>query len=158
VSQHETSGASPDLASPWRRLWGLVVDLVVIFLGSVILELVLGGLGGLTNPIFQVDRFQLPAADYVINAVAIVAYFILMVGLRQQTLGQAAAHLRVEAADGGPVGLRRATTRFVVSLLSLVLLLTGYLVAFLDPNRQTLHDRIAGTRVVREATLPREAS
>ncbi|WP_049755413.1 RDD family protein [Acidimicrobium ferrooxidans] len=146
------------LASPWRRLWGLIVDLIVVFLGSVIFELILGGLAGLSNPIFQVDRFELPVFDYVLNALAIAAYFVVLIGLRSQTLGQAAAHLRVEAQDGGPVGMRRASIRFVVSLLSFVMLFTGYLVAFLDPSRQTLHDRVAGTRVVVEAVLPREGS
>lgn len=156
MSVHESS--QPRLASPWRRLWGLVVDLVVVFLGSVVLELLLGGLGGLSNPIFQVVRFELPLGDYVINVLAIVAYFIVMVGLRQQTLGQAAAHLRVESIEGGPVGLRRATIRFVVSLLSFVMLLTGYLVAFLDRSKLTLHDRVAGTRVVLDESYVRRRS
>lgn len=163
VAVREVEGMSstdngPRLASPWRRLWGLIVDLIVVFLGSVILELILGGMSGLPNPIFQVDRFELPTFDYVVNVLAIAAYFVVLIGLRSQTLGQAAAHLRVEAADGGPVGLRRATIRFVVSLLSFVMLFTGYLVAFLDPSRQTLHDRVAGTRVVMDAVLPREGA
>ena len=56
--------------------------------------------------------------------------------------------LRVESTDGRPMSLARATLREAGSALSWVTLNLGHLLALLPPKRQSLHDRLAGTRVV----------
>ena len=87
-----------------------------------------------------------------------------------QTLAMQTWRIRLVAADGGPVGFKRALVRFILSWMwimpglmaawavgartwMLVLIPSANLVAwalmvFLDPQRQFLHDRIAGTRLV----------
>ncbi len=60
--------------------------------------------------------------------------------------------MRVVSAGGGPLTTRQALMRYGASLLSWLLLGGGYLWALIDRDRQFLHDRLAGTRLV---ALPR---
>jgi uncharacterized RDD family membrane protein YckC len=54
----------------------------------------------------------------------------------------------VRANDGGPVRLFQAVHRFLLALLSTLALGLGFLWAFVDRDRQFLHDRLAGTALV----------
>jgi uncharacterized RDD family membrane protein YckC len=57
----------------------------------------------------------------------------------------------VRAADGGPVHLFQAVHRFLLAILSTLALGLGFLWAFVDRDRQFLHDRLAGTALVGRA-------
>lgn len=54
----------------------------------------------------------------------------------------------VRASDGGPVLLFQAVHRFLLALLSTLAVGLGFLWAFVDRDRQFLHDRLAGTAIV----------
>ncbi len=66
-----------------------------------------------------------------------------------QTLAMKAWRLRLLTTDGKPVGLRRALVRYVAAVAGLLPFAAGFLWALVDRDRQCLHDRIAGTRLVR---------
>lgn len=66
-----------------------------------------------------------------------------------QTLGLRAWKARIVAEDDQPVGWRASGIRFLVSLLSTVLLGAGFWTAWLHPRRATWHDRASGTRCIR---------
>ncbi len=66
-----------------------------------------------------------------------------------QTLAMKAWRLRLVTVDGGPVGLPRAMVRYVAAVAGTLPFAAGFLWALLDRDRQCLHDRIAGTRLVR---------
>jgi uncharacterized RDD family membrane protein YckC len=57
--------------------------------------------------------------------------------------------MRVTSACGEPVSARMALTRYAVALCGTLAFGAAYLWAFVDRERQFLHDRIAGTRIVR---------
>jgi uncharacterized RDD family membrane protein YckC len=69
-----------------------------------------------------------------------------------QTLAMKTWRMRVQRVDGRLVSPRQAALRFVLACWGLALLGAGFLWALADRDRQFLHDRLAGTRVVR---LPR---
>ena len=56
--------------------------------------------------------------------------------------------LKVVMHDGTELSRRRAALRYVLALLSVVCAGIGFLWPLIDPQRQYLHDRIAGTRIV----------
>ena len=51
-------------------------------------------------------------------------------------------------ADGAALGTARAIHRYVLALLGLAALGLGFAWALFDPERQFLHDRLAGTALV----------
>lgn len=67
-----------------------------------------------------------------------------------QTLGMRAWRLRLIAADGGPVGLGRATLRFLAAILSWIPAGLGFLWQLVDRERRSWHDRLSGTRLIVE--------
>lgn len=54
----------------------------------------------------------------------------------------------VRSRDGGPLLLFQAVHRFLLAILSTLALGLGFLWAFVDNDRQFLHDRLAGTAIV----------
>lgn len=67
-----------------------------------------------------------------------------------QTLPMKTWRIRLVTHDGVPLTLRRAVCRYLLALAGLALLGAGFLWAFIDRDRQFLHDRLAGTRIVND--------
>ena len=76
------------------------------------------------------------------------AYFIYC-WTHGHTLAMQTWRLRLITIDGGAPSFRQALTRYLLAVLSLGVLGAGFLWALIDPQRQFLHDRLAGTRIVR---------
>jgi len=66
-----------------------------------------------------------------------------------QTLGKMAAGIRVVSARNGPLDLGHAILRTIVWALLAVPAGLGFLTAFFSADHRGLHDRCAGTKVVR---------
>lgn len=82
-------------------------------------------------------------------------YFICCWHRGGQTLPMRAWQIRLIDAEGGGVSMRQAVLRYVLAWGSLLALGAGFLWALVDPENQSLHDRLAGTRIVtwkRDAT------
>jgi len=87
-------------------------------------------------------------------------YLVLVAGLYflhfwrrgGQTLAMKTWRLRLVDATGGPPASRRLMWRFAWALLGSLCLGAGFLWALFDRERQFLHDRLAGTRIVRADT------
>ncbi len=79
-----------------------------------------------------------------------LAYFVFFTGYGGQTPGKMALRLKVIRTDGGAVGFGRAFLREVIGkFFSAVLLMAGYLMVAFHPQKQGLHDKMAGTYVVK---------
>ncbi|WP_298211168.1 RDD family protein [Ferrimicrobium sp.] len=144
--------SSAGLATIGRRIEAFLFDALVVFFGSLILELLLGGMGGLENPIFSVVRLEMGPFVYTVNIILVIGYFVVMrVMANGQTLGARAAHVRVVAVEGHELGGVTAFIRLLVAFVSMIVIFLGYLPALFDPERRTLQDRIAHTIVVKES-------
>lgn len=126
------------LAGWWRRVGATIVDGVVI---AIPVGFVLGIAG---------------ANQAVIDLVAALAFFVYitaLLGSSGQTVGNRAASTRtIDANHGGPIGSGRAAVRALVQLVLQVTVI-GWILDFLwplwDSRNQTLHDKAAGSLVVR---------
>jgi len=78
------------------------------------------------------------------------AYFIILTKVFGQTLGKMIVGIRVIRRKGGENSWGNIILRETIGkFLSAVLLLIGYLMAAFDGKKRALHDRIAGTYVVK---------
>ena len=82
------------------------------------------------------------------------AYFSAFWLRSGQTLAMKTWRIRLVDRNGGRITLRQALLRFFLALFGLMLGGIGFWWALVDRDRQFLHDRIAGTRLVR---VPRKA-
>jgi uncharacterized RDD family membrane protein YckC len=81
--------------------------------------------------------------------VMILCYFTLFVGYRGQTPGKMLLGLKVIRTTGEEVGYGRALLRWGAQCISLLPFGLGLLMVAFSRRKQGLHDRIAGTYVVR---------
>ena len=82
------------------------------------------------------------------------AYFSTFWMRSGQTLAMKTWRIRLVNRSGGPLTFRQSALRFALALAGLLLAGAGFWWALLDRDRQFLHDRMAGTRLVR---VPRKA-
>ena len=84
----------------------------------------------------------------IIVIVVPFAYHVTCVARFSATPGKRLMHIQVVRSPHGRVGAGRAATRYLISVVSAGCFGAGYVMAFFDGNRRTLHDRIAGTALV----------
>ena len=140
------SGPESPLSAPpgiARRLASMVYESllasgIAFFAGLLFYGAASGRLSGPLRNIFQI---------YLI--VILGLYFVWCWHRGGQTLPMKTWKLRVVSADGGPVSLHQATLRYLLACPSIALAGVGLVWAVFDRDRQFLHDRLAGTRIVR---------
>jgi uncharacterized RDD family membrane protein YckC len=117
----------------WRRFAASFVDGICLSIVGFVLRAAVGGGAG-------------SGLGFLITG----AYFTAMIGRAEgQTLGQMALGIRViDFSTGGPIGYPRALLRWIVSYISALVLLLGYLWMLWDREKQTWHDKAANAVVV----------
>ena len=131
----------------WRRLAAMALDAVMIGLTMGVITFVL-------DLVLNI-RSHSGAARFnqFVNVLQIIiswAYFALMESSEQQgTFGKVVMGLQVTDLEGHRITLKKATIRYAAKFLSSVLLMIGYLMVAFTARKQGLHDKIAGTLVVR---------
>ena len=115
----------------------LLVAAVAFFAGLLFLIAAGGIPGGWLRHAFQAYLF-----------LVIGLYFTLSWRRRGQTLAMKTWKLRLVGANGGRITLLQAILRYVCAWPCLALGGLGILYAPFDRERQFLHDRLAGTRIV----------
>ena len=82
--------------------------------------------------------------------VAAIVYFGKLEGGSGQTLGKKALGIRVvDSRTGGSIGVGRGVGRYFARILSSFLCGLGYLWMLWDPEKQTWHDKIVNSYVVK---------
>jgi uncharacterized RDD family membrane protein YckC len=70
-------------------------------------------------------------------------------GQKKATLGKQAMGLKVTDLSGGRINFGQASIRHFGKFISAIILFIGYLMMLWDSKKQTLHDKIAGTLVIK---------
>lgn len=134
-------GARVELAGFWLRFAAQLLDLIwllpLAMLLGVLAQIVNGGEMSIGGEVMA----------NLINALVVLLFW----AERQGTPGKLVLGLRIVDAETGSVPrLGRLVLRYVGYLLSALPLGLGYLWMLWDGRRQTWHDKLAGTLVVRE--------
>ncbi|HLC73198.1 MAG TPA: RDD family protein [Candidatus Nanoarchaeia archaeon] len=88
-----------------------------------------------------------PLGSLVVLALLIIT--IYMDGIKGGTPGKLILGLKIENKNGDYIGIGGALLRFVGRILSELILFIGYLMISWDKRKQGLHDKIAGTYVIK---------
>ena len=140
---------APTYAGFWVRFCAYVIDTVVVTLGGGMLGFIIGFAAALVAP----DTLENPVFDILTglgSTIVTAAYFVFMhSSSKQATLGKMAMGLKVTDLDGERIGVGKAFLRMIGTIVSGVLLMIGYLMVAFTERKQGLHDKIAGTLVVR---------
>lgn len=130
---------------PAARVAALLIDYVILFGIDVAVVYFTVRMAGLSPGEWQL----LPVVPMMtFLGLLKVAYFSAFTAVGGQTIGKMAAGTCVVAEDGRPVDAARALQRTSAGALSFLLLGLGFVPALFGDHR-ALHDRLAGTRVVR---------
>jgi len=115
----------------------LVVFAIAFFASLAFYGAAQGRLSGGTRLLFQV---------YLVLILGI--YFISCWSRGGRTLPMQTWKMRIVQDGSLSVGVGRAALRYALAWPSLLVFGVGFFWAFLDRDRQFLHDRLAGTRIV----------
>ena len=110
----------------WIRMVALLLDLILVGIVCSIL--------------------RIPTHDGLLLVLA--AYGAVMWKLRGTTIGGIVCGLRLVRLDGRPIDWATAVTRALGSFLSFFVVGLGFIWVVFDPERQSWHDKIAGTVIV----------
>ena len=137
------SGIPLQTASIGRRLAALfyevLVVLAIVFVASFAYHGAAGSmLSGWSRHFFQAYLFLVAGL-----------YFTVCWSRGGQTLPMKTWGLKLVSTGGTSVSMRRALARYLLAWLSVFALGAGFLWAAFDRDRQFLHDRLAGTMIVR---------
>ncbi|MDE2252321.1 MAG: RDD family protein [Gammaproteobacteria bacterium] len=80
--------------------------------------------------------------------VVLAGYGAVMWKLRGTTVGGIICGLRVARLDGRPIDWPTSIARALGAFLSMIVVGLGFIWVVFDPERQSWHDKIAGTVVV----------
>jgi uncharacterized RDD family membrane protein YckC len=86
----------------------------------------------------------------IIPLVNLIYHIIMESSAKQGTYGKQILKIRVCDMQGDPITTSHATGRNLAKVFSILTLGVGYLMAFFNKQQQCLHDRIAGTLVVKD--------
>jgi len=143
------------LAGFWQRLAAFAIDLVIVI-----------PLASIQEVVKHLDELLTPGHDVKIEVnpfhgwglIPMVLYFALaMYWGKGRTIGKRLMRIRVVSLTHEHISFWHALERALGYGASVLEGGFGFIQFFIHPNRQTVHDRIAETIVVKEERQPRES-
>lgn len=133
----------PETPTLTRRLAAMLYEVLILLALWIVAGFPFVGLTQGLDPAWMKPLFRL--------------YLLLITGLYftwfwrhgGQTLPMKTWRIRLVSAEGGPVSRRQACLRYGAALLGVPFFGIGLWWAWFDSERQFLHDRLAGTRLVK---------
>lgn len=124
----------------WRRCVAYLADLVLLALLLAVFFLV------------EVDA-DLGPRPLMLGVFGVVVAWLYFAGMEssieQATLGKMLLGLRVTDLEGRRITFSRATARLFAKILSALILYVGFIMVGFTAKRQGLHDKLAGTLVLK---------
>jgi uncharacterized RDD family membrane protein YckC len=140
----------------WIRFVAVIVDGVALYIVSMIffaISMLFFHIDWANLGRSQADIMQLLALEGIwafFNLVVSAVYETWMIGRFGATAGKMACSLLVVNGDGTKLSYQRALGRHFAKYLSSFTLGIGYIMAGLDEEKRSLHDRICETRVIKK--------
>lgn len=143
------STAPQYFASLDMRLLSTAIDYFFAFCGYAILAAIY--LGGAAN-----TQTRIPTLIFGLSLVPIFKFItcVILEGSRKQaSIGKMLIGVKVTDEQGKPIGYGKALARNLAKLVGVATLGIGFLSGFFDRRQQCLHDKIAGTLVIKDRLI-----
>ena len=131
------------------RLLAVIVDYLIIFAAYCLLALV--AVSFIDEKLFRIV-FSLSGLVLIPISKLIIGSFMES-SSRQATYGKSILGLKVSDVQGLKISRSKAFLRNFSKLICIATLGIGYLIGFFDKKQQCLHDKIAGTLVIKDRLL-----
>jgi len=137
----------------WRRLAAMAYDSILILAIWMVVTFVVLSFFGIENartvegetvtldPIYKNILFL----SMLVSAWAFFGWFWTHSG---QTLGMQAWRLKVVTREGERISVAQSITRYLLAIPAFLMVGIGYFYMYLNPERETLHGKLSGTKVV----------
>ncbi len=113
----------------------------------------------ISTSIHLIANFSFIFVAYIIPLIIQWLYFSLQyISKHQATIGMRAFGLKIISETGEPISFGRATSRYLASFLSGIIFFIGRFMMAFTPHKQTLHDIMAGTYVIRKIEVQKDSS
>ena len=117
----------------WIRVVAYFLDAILLVIAQIILMQVID------------NQAQLSGVNFLVGWL----YFAGLESMAGATLGKMVLGLSVTDDQGNNISFLRATGRYFAKIISALILCIGYLMVAWDGQKQGLHDKIAGTLVIK---------
>ena len=129
----------------WKRFVAAIIDGILTAIVTFIVGFIIGF-------VFASGGVSEAAAVGFAQLAGIAISWIYFAGMEssssQATLGKQAMGIRVSDLQGHRISFGRATGRHFAKIISILILLIGYLMIAFTEKKQGLHDKMAGCLVV----------
>ena len=127
----------------------LGIRLLCLIYEALLLTAVLLMAGGMATALAQTAGITQPRTlTRIIVAIVCAGYFAIQWQRRGQTLPMKTWRISLQSASGGRISLRQTLLRMALATIGYLALGITILWALVDRDRQFLHDRLSGTRLV----------
>lgn len=142
---NQTTATNPKYAGFWRRLSASIIDGLILSIIGISISSALG-----SNPFTQEAKTNLEVIDRVLTLIVSVIYVLLFwVNYDGATPGKRFLGIKILKENGEKLSYPSAFIRYVGYWISSLPLLFGYFWMLWDKKKQTWHDKLAGTIVVK---------
>ena len=141
----------------WERFAAVIIDAIILWIIDYFIGMIMGTPSSeeilamsQSEGFSSTMRATYFSGSNMASLVVQWLYSALMVsGPWQATLGKRAVGIKVTGMNGERISFLNATGRFFATYLSFIIVFIGYLMMLWDDKKQTLHDKLAGTLVVK---------
>jgi uncharacterized RDD family membrane protein YckC len=142
--------SSLELASLWKRFGAMILDGIIMAIPMYGIMFGVLFASGMMKPGGNPDP---PTALFLLMYIPLICipvlYEALMLSMKDgQTLGKMALKIKVVRPDGSSISTGQSWGRAVMRLVLNCLWIVDYIPPFFTEEKTTLHDMVAGTRVV----------
>jgi len=124
------------------RSVAFLIDVILFLIATFILGLIIGIFYDTEDTVYVVTGYAVPV-------IMLWLYYAIMESSpRQATLGKMVLQIIVTDNEGNRISFGRATGRNFAKIISIIILLIGFIMIAFTKRKQGLHDMIAKTLVV----------
>jgi uncharacterized RDD family membrane protein YckC len=137
---------SPPVYAPiGDRVVAIFIEITILWAVGAIF---LGVFGGLFYFSWRITNYIM--IDFIVRLLICGVYLVFLQHEWGYTIGRKIMKIHIEMADRSRPDMKTFLVRYFGAIVSGLMLGLGYFMALSDPKFQTLHDRIAGTIVVKD--------